>query len=267
MVREPAVAGRFYEGTQAALASQVEQYIDAGAGQEDAKAVLSPHAGLMYSGSVAGAVYSKIKFPDTFVLVGPNHTGMGPAVSLMREGSWEIPTALFEIDEGLSAAILKNCPQITSDDLAHRYEHSLDVQLPFIAHFSTDVKIVPICVMQGSPDELVEVGEGIAKAIKEAGYPVVVVASSDMSHFIPDAMAREKDKLALDKVLSLDPCGLYATVTENNISMCGFMPSVIMLSAANALGASEAKLIKYTTSAEVSGDYESVVGYAGVLIK
>jgi AmmeMemoRadiSam system protein B len=267
MVRTPAVAGQFYEGSKAGLHSQVEKYVEADAEKEEVKAVLSPHAGLMYSGSVAGAVYSRIKFPQTFILLGPNHTGMGPRISMVSKGIWEIPTAALSIDEGLAASIAENCPSVTSDTMAHRYEHSLEVQLPFIAHFSTDVKIVPINVMQATVDELVSIGEGIAEAVKGAGYPVVVVASSDMSHFIPEELAREKDRLAIDKVLALDARGLFSTVIDNNISMCGFMPTTMMLSAAKALGATEAKLVKYTTSAEVSGDYRSVVGYAGVLVK
>jgi AmmeMemoRadiSam system protein B len=267
MIRTPAVAGQFYEGTKAGLLAQVEKYVEADAKKEEAKAALCPHAGLMYSGSVAGAVYSRLKFPDTFVLIGPNHTGMGPRVSMMREGLWEIPGASFSVDEGLASGIAERCPIVTVETLAHRYEHSLEVQLPFISYFSQDVKIVPICVMQATADDLVALGEGIAEAVKGAGYPVVIVASSDMSHFIPDELARKKDRMAIDKVLALDPRGLYSTVMENSISMCGFMPATIMLSAAKALGAKEAELVKYATSAEVSGDYQSVVGYAGVLVK
>lgn len=266
-MRTPAVAGQFYEGTAEGLRAQVERCLEPDAGKEEVKAVLSPHAGLMYSGSVAGAVYSRIRFPETFVLVGPNHTGMGSRLAIMEEGSWQIPTASVEIDEKLSASIMKNCPSVTSDSLAHRYEHSIEVQLPFIAHFLPDARIVPICVMQATADELIELGGGIAKAVKEAGYPVVVVASSDMSHFIPDELARENDRRALEKVLSLDPRGLYTTVTEYKISMCGYMPATAVLASALALGAIDAELVKYATSAEISGDYQSVVGYAGVLIR
>jgi len=267
MVRAPAVAGQFYDGTKAGLRSQVERCVEPGAEKAEAKAVLVPHAGLMYSGPVAGAVYSRIKFPETFVLIGPNHTGMGERLSMMREGEWQIPTATLAVDEKLAASVMKNCPSIAEDPLAHRYEHSLEVQLPFIAHFAPGAGIVPICVMPTGVEELVELGEGIAMAVWGAGYPVVVVASSDMSHFIPDAMARENDRMALDRVLALDPRGLYATVTEHGISMCGYVPATIMLSAALALGAAKAELVRYSTSGEVSGDYQSVVGYAGVIIK
>ena len=267
MVRAPAVAGQFYEGSAAGLRSQVERCVEPDAPRERVMAVMCPHAGLVYSGAVAGAVYSRIESPDTFVLLGPNHTGMGARLSMMDEGSWEIPTVTVEIDEGLAASIAENFPSVSRDSLAHRYEHSLEVQLPFIARFAPEARIVPIAVMQSSAEELIGFGEAIARAVKHAGYPVVVVASSDMSHFVPDAVAREKDRRAIDRVLALDPRGLYTTVGEYNISMCGFMPVTIMLSYALAMGAVEAKLIKYATSAEVSGDYDSVVGYAGVIIK
>lgn len=261
------MAGQFYEGSAARLRSQVESCVEPDAPKEKAMAIMSPHAGLMYSGAVAGAVYSRIEFPNTFILLGPNHTGMGARLSIMDEGSWEIPTATLGINEGLAASIVGKFPSVSRDSLAHRYEHSLEVQLPFIAHFSPEARIVPISVMQASAEELIEFGEGIARAVKDADYPVVVVASSDMSHFVPDAIAREKDRRAIDRILALDPRGLYTTVGEYNISMCGFMPATIMLSYALAMGAVEARLIKYATSAEVSGDYDSVVGYAGIIVK
>lgn len=267
MVRTPAVAGQFYEGSAPGLRSQVERCVEPGLPKEKAMAVVSPHAGLMYSGAVAGAVYSRIEPPSAFVLLGPNHTGMGARLSMMDEGSWEIPTATLGVDEGLAASIAENFPSVSRDSLAHRYEHSLEVQLPFIAHFSPEARIVPIAVMQSSAEELMGFGEAIARAVRDADYPVVVVASTDMSHFVPDAVAREKDRRAIDMILSLDPRGLYTTVGEYNISMCGFMPVTIMLSYALAMGAVEAKLIKYATSAEVSGDFDSVVGYAGIIVK
>jgi AmmeMemoRadiSam system protein B len=245
----------------------VEGFMDTEAVKEDVKAVLCPHAGLIYSGAVAGAVYSGISVPDTFVLIGPNHTGLGPMFSLMTEGQWEIPTGLLSIDEGLAAGIIRNAKPVEQDTRAHMFEHSLEVQLPFIAHLSKEARIVPLTVMSVSLDELKAVGEGIAKAIEEVDHPVVIVASSDMSHFVSDSEARRKDRMAIDMVLALDPEGLFSVVKKEDISMCGYMPAVIMLSAARALGAKEAKLVKYSTSAEVSGDYDYVVGYAGISIK
>ena len=185
----------------------------------------------------------------------------------MESGEWEIPTGVFTIDETISYKIAMNVPIVTKDARAHMFEHSLEVQLPFIAFFSKQVKIVPIAILAATVEECRMLGEGIAKAVKSAGYPVVVVASSDMSHYVPDAVARQKDKKAIDRILSLDPGGLYETVTKEKISMCGYLPAVTMLFAAKALGAQSAKLIRYTTSAEVSGDYDHVVGYAGIVVR
>ena len=267
MKRSPAVAGQFYHGTQLKLQQQVEKYIDKSAHREKAIAVVSPHAGLIYSGSVAGAVYSSIDFPETFILIGPNHTGLGTQVSLMASGEWEIPTGVFRIDEKISHKISVYAPNVTKDIKAHMFEHSLEVQLPFIAHFSKEVKIVPIIILSATVEECRMIGEGIARAVKDIGSSVVIVASSDMSHYVPDELARKKDSKAIDRILSLDPEGLYEIVEKERISMCGYIPVTIMLYAAEALGAQSARLIKYATSAEVSGDYEHVVGYAGIVLR
>ncbi len=267
MRRRPAVAGQFYNGTAARLKSQVEQYISREAVKEKVFGVLSPHAGLMYSGHVAGAVYSSIIFPDTFVLLGPNHTGRGPHLSLMASGEWEIPTGILTVDEDLAGAIAEEVPAMSRDVQAHEFEHSIEVQLPFIAYFSGNARIVPITVMDATLQDCKAIGEGIARAVRQSHSSVVIVASSDMSHYVTDEFARSVDKLALGELLNLNPEGLYTTVTRKNISMCGFIPATIMLYASKSLGAHEAKLVKYATSGEVSGDYEHVVGYAGVVVK
>lgn len=267
MRRPPAVAGQFYQGTASKLTQQVKQYINSSAVKEHAIGILSPHAGLIYSGSVAGEVYSAIEFPKTFVLIGPNHTGLGAKISMMASGEWEIPTGVFSIDEKLSLRIAANTPIISKDANAHTFEHSLEVQLPFIAYFSTEPKIVPIAVMSASLEECRLLGEGIAKSIKEVNYAAVIVASSDMSHYVPDDVARQKDKKAIEMIKSLNPEGLYTVVSRERISMCGYLPAAVMLFAAKALGAIEARLVKYSTSGEVSGDYDQVVGYAGMIVK
>ena len=267
MKRSPAVAGQFYYGTTSKLTDQVEQYIDKYAKKEKVIGLVSPHAGLIYSGAVAGAVYSTLDFPETFVLIGPNHTGLGAQISLMESGEWEIPTGVFQIDERISYRIAMDVPIVTKDSQAHLFEHSLEVQLPFIAYFSKNIKIVPIVMLSASINECRMLGEGIAKAVKVTGYPVVVVASSDMSHYVPDDVARRKDRKAIDKILSLDPEGLYEIVLKEKISMCGYIPVTTMIFAAKALGAQLARLVKYSTSAEVSGDYDHVVGYAGIVLR
>ena len=267
MKRSPAVAGQFYYGNAQKLTHQVEQYIDQNARKEKAIGIVAPHAGLIYSGSVAGAVYASIEFPETFILLGPNHTGLGAQISLMESGEWEIPTGTLSVDEKISYRIAMNVPIVSKDAHAHLFEHSLEVQLPFILYFHKKVKIVPISILSATIDECKMLGEGIAGAVKEAGYPVVVAASTDMSHYVHDDVAKQKDKKAIDRIISLDPEGLYEVVLRERISMCGYIPVTAMLFAVKALGAQSARLIRYATSAEVSGDYDHVVGYAGIVLR
>ncbi len=266
MRRKAAVAGQFYYETPAKLSHQVELYVSNSLPREHAVGILAPHAGLIYSGAVAGDVYSRIVMPDTFILIGPNHTGLGGYMALMSEGEWEIPTGVLSVDERLAKRILSHVPLVSDDTQAHMFEHSLEVQLPFIARFSKKSKIVPLTMMSVSLEECKILGEGIAKAVQGADYPIVIVASSDMSHYVSDATARKKDKLALDRVLSIDPEGLFGIVRKEQISMCGYLPATTMLFAAKSLGAKESKLVRYATSGEVSGDYDHVVGYAGIVI-
>lgn len=265
--RLPAVSGQFYYGTESRLRSQVKEYIVEGLEKEEIIGAVSPHAGLMYSGPVAGALYSTIKFPETFILIGPNHTGLGSWASVMAKGEWEIPTGTFSIDEDLSKRILERSSYLKEDIQAHIFEHSLEVQLPFISYFSTSVKIVPITVMMATLQDCKEMGNAIADAIRETNYKVTIVASSDMSHYEPDNVARRLDNLAIKEILDLNPEGLYNIVHKERISMCGYLPVTIMLFASKALGAKEARLIKYATSGDVSGDYGSVVGYASIIVK
>jgi AmmeMemoRadiSam system protein B len=267
MIRQPAVAGQFYESSPSRLTRQVDEYLEADVEKESAIGVVSPHAGLMYSGRVAGAVYSRIKIPRTFIMLGPNHTGLGSPVSLMSSGAWHMPTGELKIDNSLAGKITEHSEVITEDNLAHQMEHSLEVQLPFILRFSSDVSIVPVIMMPVPLDTCRVVGEALADAIKGSDYSVTIIASSDMSHYETDAAARKKDRKAIDRVIAMDPAGLYKTVRDENISMCGVVPVTTMLFAARKLGASKAALVKYMTSGEVSGDYDYVVGYAGIIVK
>lgn len=266
MRRPPAVAGQFYHGAADRLTKQVEQYVDRTAGKEEAVGLVVPHAGLIYSGAVAGAVFSALTFPRTFLMLGPNHTGLGAQVSLMDDGEWEVPTGVVPIDRKLASRVALNTPAVSRDAQAHVFEHSLEVQLPFITYFSKDVSIVPIAVMTASLAECREIAGGIAKAVESLDYPVTILASSDMSHYVSDRVARVQDRKALDMILALDPEGLYETVKKERISMCGYLPVTVMLFAARLLGVRRASLVRYMTSGEVSGDYDSVVGYAGVIL-
>jgi AmmeMemoRadiSam system protein B len=204
--------------------------------------------------------------PKTFVMLGPNHTGIGSAVSVMDDGEWEVPTGKLRIDRKLASRILQHATVSERDAKAHAFEHSLEVQLPFITYFSTDITIVPIAILSASYDQCAELADGIAKAVQGIDYPVTILASSDMSHYLSDRLARQKDKLALDRLLEMDPRGLYDTVKHERISMCGYLPATVMLIASGILGAKKSRLVKYMTSGDVSGDYDSVVGYAGVVV-
>jgi AmmeMemoRadiSam system protein B len=223
----------------------------------------------MYSGSVAGAVYARIELPDSIILIGPNHTGLGAPVSLMAKGSWETPLGRVEIDGPLAAAILSKSSRIHEDSLAHLREHSLEVQLPFIQYFRKDFKIVPIQMLDVRLETCKEVGKAVAEAIaefKSAMQDVLIVASSDMTHYESARAAKEKDEKAIGHILDLDPDGLYRTVKDLGITRCGFGPAVAMLTACKSLGATKAELVKYTNSGEASGDFDQVVGYAGIVI-
>jgi len=278
MLRQPAVAGSFYQGAPDSLRKQIQSLIISVNERRAAIGIMTPHAGLMYSGSVAGAVYSNILLPETFVLIGPNHTGLGAPISLMCQGEWETPLGTVQIDEPLAASILSKSPRMREDPRAHLREHSLEVQLPFIQHFMENFKIVPIQMLDTRLDTCLEVGRAVADAVKTraqspghegagtANRKVLIVASSDMSHYELAASAKEKDFLAINNILNLDPRGLYQTVKIYGITMCGCGPTVAMLTASKLLGATRAELIKYANSGEVSGDYEHVVGYAGIVV-
>lgn len=273
MHRHPAVSGRFYAARPEALRRQVEGYTIPDAEKVKALGILSPHAGLMYSGPVAGAVYSSVHLPDTFILIGPNHTGFGAPVSVMSEGTWEMPFGAVEIDTVLARSILSHSPLLYDDPLAHLHEHSLEVQLPFIRYFKTNFKIVPIQMLDVRLETCLEVGRAVAEGIRNVGQRaegigpgVLIVASSDMSHYESAAAAKEKDFKAINRILELDPEGLHRTVKQHGITMCGYGPTVAMLAACKILGASSARLVKYANSGDVSGDFDQVVGYAGIVV-
>lgn len=266
MIRNAVVAGRFYPGSSSSLKEELSKLVDKREGLEEVIALMAPHAGYIYSGIVAGETFSSVKIPDKVIILSPNHTGYGEAVSIMSSGSWRIPTGNMAIDEELASVIKNNSSLITENSAAHQGEHSIEVQLPFIKYLNDGAAFVPITIMPIRYADCLEVGEAIAGAIKEVGGETLIVASSDMSHYEARESAGKKDRLAIDRILSLDPEGLYRTVRENNISMCGVIPAVIMLIAAKELGASSARLIDYRDSGEINSDPSAVVGYAGIIV-
>ena len=267
MIRNPVVSGQFYPGSASTLEEQIKQFIDEGAPKEEVLGLVSPHAGYMYSGPVAGAVISRIEFKDTFVIMGPNHTGLGRPFSIMTEGTWRTPLGEVEIDSALAKRILQSSPTLKEDHVAHLEEHSIEVQLPFLQYFKPDVKIVPIVLTHATGDTYKEIGKGIAGAIKDLKQEAIIIASSDMTHYENQESANMKDNLAIEAILELNEDELLERVAEYHITMCGYAPTVALLSACKELGARQAELVRYQTSGDITGDYRSVVGYAGVIIK
>ncbi len=264
MTRMPVVANQFYPGNPDVLRSSLDELIPKNRTTQKALAVISPHAGYMYSGAVAGETLASVTIPDDIIILGPNHHGQGAAVGMMAEGDWHMPMGDVPINSTLSG--LLTVPPIDQDELSHRFEHSLEVQVPFLQYLNTNISIVPLVISHISFTLCVDVAEIIAAAIKQYDKPVLIVASTDMSHYESRQSASFKDNLALEQIDKLDAKGLYDTVTDNRISMCGFIPTTIALLASLQLGAKKADLVRYTDSGEVSGDINQVVGYAGVII-
>ena len=264
-VRQPAVAGTFYPGNAETLGRDLASYLKDGNTKSRAFGCVVPHAGYMYSGHVAGAVYAKLALPRRFVILCPNHTGAGAPLAIMSDGAWATPLGAAKVDRDLAAQLKAAFPYLEEDAQAHRAEHSLEVQLPFLQTSLPDFSFVPICIGVGQLPVLQALGNAIAAVLKD-NHDVMVIASSDMNHYESDAITRVKDNLAIARILALDPAGLHETVKRERISMCGYGPTVAMLTAAKTLGATAATLIKNATSGDISGDHDAVVGYAGVIV-
>lgn len=266
-VRSPAVAGQFYPGRADVLLHDVREYTEIECKRSRALGCVVPHAGYMYSGHVAGAVYGSIELPKRFIILCPNHTGMGAPLATMSEGAWNTPLGDVPIDSALAAGLKAAFPLLTEDDEAHRTEHALEVQLPFLQVLVKDFTFVPITVGIGQLEILQALGHAISEVAGGSQEPVLVIASSDMNHFESDSITRVKDRKAINQILALNPEGLHEVVRREHISMCGYGPTVAMLTAAKDEGAHRAKLIKYATSGDVSEDRDRVVGYAGMIVE
>lgn len=284
MIRKPVVAGQFYTGSEALLKKELASLAVEKKEKIEAVGVVSPHAGYIYSGPVAGEVLSSIKPKPTYIILGPNHTGFGRPFGLDLERKWKTPLGEIEVDNELGQAILKGSNYIEKDSLCHDYEHSIEVQLPFLQYLNesftpleikgkdgsrrslTGFTFVPIVISYGDRQTYKAIGKELAGVIKDLGRDVTIIASSDMTHYEPHQSAKKKDTMAIEKMLALDIDGFLATIEEYNISMCGFAPTAIMMQASIELGAKKAKLIRYNTSGDASGDYSAVVGYAGIVI-
>ena len=267
MIRQPAVANQFYPGGEVDLKRDISGRIKEVQKKGKALALVSPHAGYIYSGDIAGAVYAQAEITKDVIVMGPNHHGAGAPFAVMAQGIWKMPGGEIPINEKLSNLLIEESNWLRDDNQAHIQEHSVEVQLPFIQYIKPDVEFVPIVLGIADFKTCEEIGMAIARAIKRYGKPVVTIASTDMTHYESQESAKKKDQLAIDRILSLDPAGLLDTVNTNNISMCGVIPTTITIVAAKELGATKASLVAYATSGDVSGDYSYVVGYAGLIIK
>jgi AmmeMemoRadiSam system protein B len=269
-IRPPAVAGTFYEGTPDRLTRQVNACFAANpqppAKKERFLGAVVPHAGLMYSGHVAAAFYALAELPRRFVILCPNHTGAGHFAAINKEGAWRTPLGEIAIDTPLADALMAKTPLLQVDIRAHAREHSLEVQLPFLQRLlGQDFTFVPICLGAHRYDYAEEIGRAIADVLKNE-TDVAILASSDLNHYEDQRETLRKDQLAIDQVLARNPRELWRVVDEYDVSMCGFIPTTTMLLAANALGASDARLISHATSGDVNGDYSHVVGYASIMV-
>lgn len=267
MIRNPYVAGYFYPGSATELRATIARYVDEEALKDEVIGLLVPHAGYQYSGAVTGATISRIVFKDTFIIIGPSHSGRGKPFSVMTEGIWRTPLGEVEIDSELAGQIVSVSEYVQEDKKAHEEEHAVEVQVPFLQYFKPDVRIVPI-ILTGAPAAIYrEIGRDIARAIKDLNREAIILASGDMTHYEPHETAKEKDLQAVDAMLELDEDELTRRYKNLSISMCAYGPVVCLISAAKEMGVGAAKLVKYQTSGDSSGDYGAVVGYAGVIFK
>lgn len=269
MLRLPAVAGRFYPSNPAELTAVVRKHLqtEPGAERSRVKACLVPHAGYVYSGHVAGAVLSRIALPGKILILGVRHFPRGQQVAILSAGAWRTPLGDAPIDAPLAESLRAACPLIQEDGVAHSTEHSLEVQLPFLQVLAPRFAFVPLALGTIRFEDLVTVGEAVGRVLASSQEEVLLLTTSDLNHYEDDATTRVKDRKAVERLLALDARGLYDTCRNEKISMCGLGPAVAMLTALRTLGAKHAELVRYATSADVSGDTSAVVGYAGMTFK
>lgn len=264
--REPAVAGRFYPGDASALARELAVRMATDATAAPALVLIGPHAGYVYSGDIAARAWARVAPPRRVVLLCPNHTGRGPQISVWSGGPWRIPGATIPIADDLRDAIVAALPQARLDTAAHLGEHAIEVHLPMLLRRRPDAEIVPIVLGRLDLDACDALAGALAAAIADLGEDVLVVASTDMSHYIAADAAAELDGHAIARILALDPTGLHATVEREHISMCGYVPTTVALACARLRGAAHAELVAYGNSGTRSGDFDRVVGYAALIV-
>jgi AmmeMemoRadiSam system protein B len=266
-IRKPVVSGHFYPAGKDELERMLRFMIGAPGEKAKARAVVVPHAGYAYSGAVAGKVFGVVEIPGSVIILGPNHTGYGEPFAVETSGAWETPLGMVQIDSGLARLLLQHSGYLQEDRLAARGEHSIEVQIPFLQYLRPDVTIVPV-VLSGlvSSPAWAETGKAIAAAVKASGKDALIVASSDFTHYEPKKDAERKDRFVVEAIEVLDPALAVERIEQEEVSMCGYGPVLVAMAAAKEMGARRGVLLEYRTSGDVSKEYDSVVGYAGIAI-
>lgn len=279
-IRRPTQAGAFYEADAEALRAQIANCflhrLGPGKlpkvnekGQRAIIGLVCPHAGYMYSGPVAANAYYELAAdgkPDTVLILGPNHTGYGSGIAVMNDGFWRTPLGDVEIDGEAADEIVREARIVDVDETAHRFEHSIEVQLPFLQYlYGNDFRFVPVCFQMQDLASAEEVGNALVEVMNARN--AVVIASSDMTHYEPQKTAAAKDLNALKAVEDMDAKRFYSIIEAQNVTACGYGPIAAIVTAAKGLMAKQAKLLRYQTSGDITGDHSSVVGYAAVCFK
>lgn len=265
-VRKPAVAGYFYPKDPDQLRALLGQMIEDTSPKVSAVAIVCPHAGYMYSGRTAGRVYGRVRLPRRLIILCPNHTGMGSPLACWSTGVWETPLGPARVDEEMARNLMEQCTFLEHDIQAHLREHSLEVQVPFLQYLLDDFTFVPICVGTSRMNQLTALAQAIVEVVRGLGEEVLLIASTDMTHYTSAAEAARLDQPAIRCMEQVDGPGLYDTVHRYRLTMCGYLPTTVALMAARGLGASRGTVIDYTHSGMVTGDDTSVVSYVGMII-
>ena len=266
MIRQAAVAGSFYPEDPAQLLAGVQRLLQTDLSPQPAKAILAPHAGYIFSGALAGELIATTQIPKTVLMLGPNHHGTGQPIAVSSVKSWDTPLGTVPVNDPLRRQLCEGVTGLHADESAHQFEHSLEVMLPLLLTRQPDLQIVPIALRSLSLDSCLQLGIEIAAVLKDYPEDVLLLASSDMNHFRDAATTEQLDRLAIEKMTDYDPGGLYRTVAENQISMCGVLPAVVAMQAAKELGAQQCRLLRHSHSGMVNGDNSRVVGYAALTI-
>jgi len=278
--RKPAVAGYFYESDEDLLRERIKWCYTHPVGpgriptklgdKRSIKGLISPHAGYEFSGPVAAFSYLELAedgVPETVLILCPNHTGMGSGLSTMTEGSWLTPLGEVPIDTEFAEKLVSNYPLLDDEPSAHLREHSCEVQLPFLQELGQDFKLVPICMMMQDLETSQELGRAIAATVDELDRDMVVIASTDFTHQMPHEVAEAQDAKVLEAIETFDEEEMIKRIITNNVTMCGYGPVATTMAASKAMGARDARILKYATSGDTSGNYTSVVGYGSALFR